>query len=156
MAKGNGIIVSADPKGRFEEIIITDTSKPGTLMEVVPATEPVSGRFKMRCFQRGSDGQRTPICILLDDVLQGIPVGTAYVANTRAQVYYPLSGEEMNVLLLDVAGTGDTHAIGDFLIAKSGSGKFVVTTGTPQSEPFIVRETLAAPTADILCYVSRT
>ena len=57
------------------------------------------------------------------------------------------------MLLQDVAGTGDSHAIGDRFIVDNGTGKLIATTGTPESEPFILMETVAAPTADALAHV---
>jgi len=150
MAKGNKIVAAAEPLGRFLDVIVDGTPKPGTLMEITPATEPVNGRLHVRVFQRGTDGQRTPIMILCEDELQGVAATVAYVDGYYGRVYYPAMGEEINILLKDVAGTADTHAIGEFLIHDSGTGLFIATTGSPQSEPFELIETVTAPSADVL------
>ena len=45
MAKGNEIIVSSEPRGRFEECIVSGTPKPGTVIDIKPTVAAVSGRF---------------------------------------------------------------------------------------------------------------
>lgn len=150
MAKGNKIVVAAEPMGRFLDVIVDGTPKPGTMMELTPATEPVNGRPHIRVYQPGTDGDQRPVMILCEDELQGVANSVAYVDGYYGRVYFPAMGEEINVLLKDVTGTGDTHAIGELLIADTGTGKFIATTGSPESEPFMVIETLAAPTADAL------
>ena len=147
------IILDANPKGIFLPMIITGTPKPGTLMEFTPATEPVNGIYTGRVYQPGTNGKRRPLLILVEDQENGKRVTDAYVTGTLGKVYIPHPGEWLQILLQDVSGTGDAHAIGERLIAESGSGKFIATTGSPEVEPFIVMETVAAPTADTLALV---
>lgn len=161
MAKGNRIIVTADPKGVILDGIVSGTPKPGTMMELKAATEPVGGRYTYQAYQPGTDGNRRPVIILLEQDLLGSPTATGtYADGDRAKFYCPLPGEEMNVLLKNIGGTatgsGDSFAIGDLLIADTGTGKFIATTGSPESEPFQVLETVAEITADTLCHVMAT
>lgn len=150
--RGTKIIASADPKGRFDEGIITDTSKPGTCMEMVPATALNGGRLSFRAVSRTA-GSKGPICVLLEDDLQGKLATDAYVANTRGRLYWPLPGEEMNMLVEDVAGTGDTIAVG-LLLGINNNGK-LKRDSSYASLPFQTMEATTAPTADqlVLCKV---
>lgn len=138
----NVIVVSAAPAGRFLEGIISGTPKPGTLMQVKAGVEPVNGRHTWEAFS-GGDGEQTLVAILREDELQGKDCETAYVSGTRGFLYCPIPGDE---LLVRVAapgtGTGDNFAIAAKLIADGATGHFVATTGTPESEPFIVGETV--------------
>lgn len=151
-ASDNKILLSADPKGRFVEGIISGTPKPGTCMQIKAATEPVNGRFTWEVYNRASDGDRYLVAVLLEDSLQGKTVSDAYVTGTYGRLYCPVPGDELNMLLQDVAGTGDDHAIGDLLIIDDGTGKLIATTGGPEAEPFIVAETKTDPTADHLTH----
>lgn len=145
----NVIVVTAAPAGRFLEGIIDGTPKPGTLMQIKAGVEPVNGRHTWEVFNGAADGEQTLIAILREDDLQGKTVDDAYVSGTRGFLYCPIPGDE---LLVRVAapgtGTGDSFAIGDKLIHDDGTGHFVATTGTPESEPFIVLETMSDVEAD--------
>ena len=68
----------------------------------------------------------------------------------------PAAGEEINVLVANIAGTSDSFAIGDLLMVNDGDGKLIATTGSPESEPFIVLETQSAITADTLIHCMYT
>ena len=157
MAKGNEIIVSAEPGGRFLEGIVSGTPKPGTVMQLKAATEPVNGRHTWEVFNGAADAERTLIAVLLPDSLQGDIATAAYVDGERCFLYVPIAGEELNMLVANIAGTSDTFAIGDRLIVDDGTGKLIATTGSPESEPFIVLETKAtALTADALVHCMYT
>jgi len=140
---GTQILVTGEPKGRFDEGIIVGTPKPGTVMEIVPATEPVGGRHSYQVATPGGDGQRTPVCVLLEDG-EGQSYDDAYVAGNRARVYYPAPGEDVNVrVTASGTATSDSQAIGDKYIVESGTGLLLATTGSPESEPFMCMETLS-------------
>jgi hypothetical protein len=153
MAKGNEIIVSANPQGKFLEGIVSGTPKPGTCMQIKAATEPVGGRYTWEVYNADADGNQRLIAVLLPDVLRGKLATDAYADGDRCFLYCPIAGEELNMLVADVGGTADTFAIGDILMVDDGTGKLVDTTGTPESEAFICIETSAALTADklLLC-----
>ena len=148
MAYGSMIIVSSEPRGRFTEGIISGTPKPGTCMEIVPATEPVGGRFTYRVFS-GASGAAQPVIVLLPDLLQGKLATDAYVTGTRGFLYAPANGEELNMLVADIAGTADNHAIGDVLMIQTATGKLIIDSSGAR-KPFICLETATAPTADAL------
>lgn len=152
MAKGNNIVVSANPRGCFLEGVLTAVAaSPGIVMEFTTAAM-IGGRPTWQCFQRGTDGQNALLAILREDNEQGIPATSAYAASAHCFLYVPQCGEEINILVADVAGTGDIHTIGDYMIYTSGSGKFKTTTGSPNVEPFRLLETTAALTADTLIW----
>lgn len=166
MARGNEIIVSADPKGKFETIIVSGTPKPGTVMEFKHGTalgtgghwtfEPAGTTAASGVQGMAADGNRLPIAVLLNDPLQGRPVTTAYASGEIAQIYYPLAGEELNMIIENQSGTADDFAIGDKLIVDDGTGKLLISASTPESEPFICLETLTDLTADNLTWVKYT
>jgi hypothetical protein len=173
MAKGTKIIVSSEPHGTFEEGIINDTSSPGYLVERVTskAFQGNVGWFQAR--QTQSAGGVGPVCVLLEDQLQGkvgvkyvfgagtssggvtvagLPqVGDAYVANTRCRVYWPIAGEQLNLVLGDVAGTGDTVSQGA-LFGANNNGK-IIADSSYNDAPFQAMETLTALTADTPLWV---
>jgi hypothetical protein len=169
MARGNNIIVSGEPKGRFEEIIVAGTPKPGTIMATktvalsgtVFTMEPAGTTAASGSRGMAADGDNIPIAVLLGsaDHAAGPPGKTstdAYVDGERGAVYYPVNGETLNVLKLDVSGTADDLAIGDKLIVDDGTGKVLLSAGSPESEPFECLETVTDPTADVLIWVKFT
>lgn len=151
MARGNKIIVTADPNGKFDEGTITDTSKPGMFVEVVPGTAMTRGgrpSFRARSLAAGAIG---PVAILLEDDLQGFTADTAYVANKPCRVYWPEAGDQLNAVVGDVAGTADDVAIGDkFGINNAGK---LIANSSYASAPFQALETKTDPTADYRLWV---
>lgn len=158
MAKGNEIIVSANPRGVFHEGEIDGTPKPGTCMQIKAATEPVNGRFTWEVYNTSADGEQRLVAVLLQKYSQGRLATDAYTDGERGQVYCPVAGEELNVLIGDIAGTAATSdfAIGDLLMIDDGTGKVVDTTGTPEMESFILLETITDLTADYLAWCMYT
>lgn len=137
--KGTEIIVSSDPKGVFGECIISGTPKPGVLMEMTTAAL-ISGRPTMQVAQRAS-GAKGPVCILLPDRLQGQLHSTAYVTGARGFVYWPVAGEDLNLLLGDVAGTGcvEDTAVADLFGVETLTGKILANSAFG-SAPFQAME----------------
>lgn len=152
MAKGTNIIVSAQPKGVYVEGTMSGTPKPGTMMEQTSNAADGNERFTFQVYQPGTDGDRRLPLILLPDSAVGQLETTAYVTGANCFMYVPAVGEEMNILFGNAAGTGDDVAVGGLLIADTGTGKFIPTTGTPESEPFQAKEALVDPTADQLLW----
>lgn len=148
MAKGSLILINgSEPKGRFRSGIISGTPKPGQQMQIKAATEPVNGLFTFEAVDAASPNQ-TPF-ILLEDEQQGCTASTAYVSGTVCRVYTPLPGDELNLLFANVAGTGDTFAIGDKAVVNN-VGKFVEDTGTPYHKVTVEETVSTALTADTL------
>ena len=152
MAVGNNILLTVESQGVRKEGAISGTPKPGTVMQISAAVEPIGGRPQWEVFNPAADGDQRLIAVLLPDKGQGKTATDAYVSASRGFLYCPLPGDELNMLIADVAGTGDTHAIGDLLMVNDGDGLLIKTTGSPESECFIVMETMAALTADTLVH----
>lgn len=135
MARGNAIILTADPKGVFDEGIINDTSKPGTFMEIVPATGPTSGRFTWRA-RSAANGAKGPVVILLNNWEEGQLATSAYTSGDRCKLYWPLPGDDLNALVAESSGTGTSgeNAIGDRL-AINTSG-MLMAGGSLATQPF--------------------
>ena len=148
---GSLIIVSSETGGKFLEGTITDTSKPGTCMEIVPATTPIQGHHSYRACSRTA-GLKGPIAVLLEDDLQGVVASGAYVAGTRGRLYMPLAGDDLNMLVGDIAGTSDTIAIGDgFGVLNTGK---LHPDSSYASVPFQAQEAYtSALLADTLVWV---
>lgn len=170
MAFGNRIIVTPEPKGRFEEFLVSGTPKPGQWMGIKPGVAAVGGstsaigRFTYEpagvtaaAGSRGmaASGDRIAVCILLgfqDSVAcpPGFQVSDAYVDGQRGAGYWAQNGDLLNCLFKNVAGTADDVAVGDKMIIDDGTGKVSVSTGAVESEPLEAREALIDPTADAL------
>jgi len=157
MAKGTEIIVTANPRGVKAEGFVSGTPKPGTCMQVKAATEPVGGRHTWEVFNADADGNRRIIAILLPKRLEGGLETAAYVDGDRCYLYFPLPGDMLNMLVANISGTSDTFGIGDLLMVDDGTGKLIASTGSPESEPFVMMETVStALTADTLEWVMFT
>lgn len=152
MARGNCIIVSSNPRGVFMEgyIAAGQTPMPGTIMQIQAATALRGGRHTFEIYNADADGGRPkgPFYLLREDPYQGKRITDAYAAGDRCFLYTPLPGEEFNLLLLDITGTGDDHAVGEMLIVDDTTGKFIATTGTPETEVAQLLETVTDPAAD--------
>jgi hypothetical protein len=155
MAHGKGIVVASNPRGIFLEGIISGTPKPGTMMQVQAGTDPVAGRFTYEVYNPSADGDPRPVIVLLPDANQGGLETAAYVSGTRGFLYVPFTGEEINMLVKDLVGTGDTHAIGDRLKGEHGSGKLIAEATSANNAPFTLLEKSAALTADTLLMCMR-
>lgn len=163
MARGNSIIVSApeSPRGVFDEGYIGagNTPKPGTVMQRDLSVALRGGRFTYVVYNADADGGRPKgaLKILLPDRFNGNRTElSAYAAGDRCFLYTPLAGEELNMILGDVAGTADDHPIGEMLIVDDTTGKLVATTGSPETECFQLLEAVTDPVADQLVWVEYT
>lgn len=152
MAKNSTIVLSAEPKGKFVEGTVFGTPKPGTLMQLKAGILPSGGRFTYEPFAPGTDGKKGEILVLREDDEQGKTMTDAYVTGTRCFMYAPLPGDELNLLLGEVAGTGNTYAIGDRLIANATAGYLIPETGSPQDTVAICNEVVTQVTASHLTW----
>jgi hypothetical protein len=155
MARGNSIVVTSNPRGVFMEGIIGAglTPKPGTIMQIQIATALKGGRHTWELYAPGTSGAKPkgPLIVLREDPYQGKTVSDAYAAGDRAFGYSPIAGEELNLLLEDIAGTADDHLLGEIVIPKTATGKLIATTGTP-SVTFLLKEAVTDPVADTLVW----
>lgn len=145
MSRGNSIILSSNPKGQFVEGTIdsaVSTAKPGHAVQIKAATEFVGGRPFFQLAAPGTDGEDIVHMILIEDNLQGFTMTSTFAAGTRARAYVPIAGEEMNIRVGEVAGTGNTFAIGDQFMINASGGYYIPATGSPpQSVAFVCMET---------------
>ena len=153
MALGAGIILASNPRGVFDEGYVNAALKPGTVVQVdVSEGLGNDGRPDWEAYDAAADGDQRLIAVLLADELKGKLAIDAYVSGDRCFVYMPVAGEHINMLVLNLAGTADDHAFGDILIVNDGDGKLIATTGSPESEPFILFEAITDPVADTLAH----
>jgi hypothetical protein len=154
MARGNNIIVSSAPAGRFEEGIIATAEKPGTIMQRDASVALKSGRHTYIVATPGANGEQPKgaYWVLLPNSLIGSAADVAYAAGDRGFLYSPQPGDELNLLMANVAGTADDHALGEKMMVESGTGKLIATTGSPEVEIFQLLEAVTDPTADQLVW----
>lgn len=146
--RGTNIInMSCDPRGRYLEGIIDDTSKPGTCMQITPGSMLNNGRHHWEHYQAGADADPMIVAVLLDDPLQGFPVGTAYVSGSRCFLYVPLPGDELNMLVLGQQGTGsaDAFTVGERLTRANASGKLIKQATAANAAEFVCLEHIDLP-----------
>lgn len=172
MAKGNEIVVTPGPqgpRGRFFEGIVSGTPKPGTMMQLKAATEPINGAFTYEIVNRTISGQRGPTIVLLPDSFQGKLATAAYADGDRGFFYMPANGDELNML---ITADNGALAIGDQLMVQDDTGLLLKATALvsdyatpgldteaelivainllknrPQVAPFTVMETTTDPSA---------
>jgi hypothetical protein len=89
---------------------------------------------------------------LREDDLQGRTSSDAYAAGERCFLFTPRAGDELNLLVANLSGTADDHAVGEMLIVDDGTGLLIATTGTPETEVAILLEAITDPTADTLAW----
>lgn len=163
MARGNTIIVSApeSPRGVLMEgyIATGETPKPGTILQRDPTVALRGGRATYKLYNRDADGNHPQgaFWVLLEDRFRGErTVSSAYAAGDRCFLYCPMQGEELNLLVANLAGTADDHPAGEILMVDDGTGMLVATTGTPETEVAMLLEAITDPTADTLAWVEWT
>jgi hypothetical protein len=134
MARGNEIIVTANPRGIFLWVYIGAglTPKPGTVVQFDPTVALKGGNHTVTLYDRSVDGDRTagPLVVLINDGMISRLTSTAYTAGEFAPAYIPMAGEELNMLVLDISGTGDDHTAGELLMIDDGTGKLVASTSS--------------------------
>lgn len=156
MSRGNEIIVSANPRGVFMEgfVGVGVTVLPGQVMQLDATVAVQGGRHTFKLYSPGTNGKRPvgPIYIVRANDLLGKDNTVAYAAGDRVYLYTPIAGEEFNMVVADVAGTADSHAAGENLMLQTGTGKLLATTGTPESNPFLLLEAITQPAGDTLAW----
>lgn len=159
MSVGNRIIMTPDRCFKVEGYIATgETPVPGQIVQRQYATALKGNRFTWELYNVAADGARPtgPLILLTEDNLQGRLATTAYAAGDHAFGVILLPGCEFNGLLANISGTGDDHTKGEVLIIDDTTGKFIATTGSPETEPAVLNETVTDPTADALYWMTWT
>lgn len=157
MARGNRIVVNPDAKGMYEWGYIAAGSTvlvPGTVWQRDPTVALKAGKHTYKVYQPGADGEN-PLggyWVLTEDLYTGRDAATAYAAGDLVKFYSPRMGDELNLVVLNLAGTADDHALGEKMMLDHGTGKLIVTTGTPEDEVAELLEAITDPTADTLAW----
>jgi len=161
MAHGNKIVISSPPRGRFIEGVYEGTSKPGTFVQIKAATAFTGGGYGEPHFvdaAPGTDGKDILLAVLCEDNLQGFDINTAYPGvqsngqYPKCKVYCPVHGDELNLRVGEVAGTGNTFAIGDRFEINATAGYLIPESGSPQATIAVCMEALTQQAADSLVW----
>lgn len=155
MARGNRIVVNPDAKGQYQWGYLTTAEKPGTVHQRDASVALKAGKHTYKVYQPGADGENPlgSYWVLCENLHEGRDANTAYAAGDFAKFYCPLPGDELNLLLANLAGTADDHPLGEKMMLDHGTGKLIVTTGTPEDEVAQLLEAVTDPTADQLVWV---
>jgi hypothetical protein len=157
MARGAKIIVTADWKGLERQGYIADGSTvllPGTIWQRDASVALRHGEATYKIYQPGADGEN-PLggyWVLLENIYLGRPPTEAWAAGDFARFYSPRNGEELNLVVANLAGTADDHALGAKLMVDHTTGKLIATTGSPEDEVAELLEAIVDPTADTLAW----
>lgn len=154
---GNVILLTPQRATREEGFIAAgETPKPGTVMQRQQATALVGNRYTYEIYNADADGGRPkgPWFILDMDMYLGKTATDAYAAGARCILFCPHQHCEFNGLVANIAGTGDDHVKGEMLIVDDTTGKFIATTGSPETEVAQLNETITDPTADTLAWMT--
>lgn len=143
MKGSNKILLNTDAKGRRQSCIISGTPKPGTHMEIVPATDENGSGLHTYRAQSRADGTAGQLVVLLEDEEQGKTVSDAYVSGAVGKLYWPLPGDEFNLLMRDQPGTGTAGIdnVGD-LLAIDGATGMLQAAGSATQKPYQLLENL--------------
>lgn len=128
MALGNEIILTPEPRGRRVEGIIEGGLYPGTVVMVkAGSTRDAGGRLPFVAWNKSAQNVPGLVAILDYDKFQGQTADDAIPDGKRGFVYYPLAGDELNMLVQDQSGTGATSdfSVGDTLVAEDGTGLLI-------------------------------
>jgi hypothetical protein len=168
--RGVEIVVNSEPKGKFSEGQYEGnlTCVPGQILQA-DYSNLVGNEPSYKLYIPGSNGAKPigPYFVALVANLWGrMPTvlpnpasyssstvsypGTAYNPGDRIFTYCPLNGDELNLLIADGPGTGNSYTAGTQFMAQNGTGKLITATGSPASDPFTLLENLSALTADTL------
>lgn len=159
MSLGNQVCCSVMPQGRFRYFVGDGTPTPGCVLQFKAAVEPVAGQFQCEVYNRSFSGDfpQGPLLVCLEDELQGKVRTDAYADGDQVKTIVPLAGEEYNMLVANLTGSGsgtlDDVAIGGLWVPEDGTGKLIDAASfggslAPVIKPFMSMETLASLAAD--------
>jgi hypothetical protein len=152
--RGNTTIVSTEPKGQYDEGYVKtgETHYPGMIVQKDFSVALRGGRHTFKIYDRAADGDQPAgaFWVVTDKVnrFQGKRMTDSIAAGERIEVYAPLSGDELNLLIANLAGTADDHSVGEILMVDDGTGKLIATTGSPETEVAVLKEAITDPVAD--------
>jgi hypothetical protein len=155
---GSSILLSSPPKGVRKGGIAGVAMYPGTVVQVKLGVALSGGLHTFIPYTPGADGDPSTIAVVLDDPGQGMIPTTQLPSGQVIVVYFPLPGEELNVLCAGEAGTGSANVftVGTRFIVQNSTGKLIVEATPTVSAPFTCLEkTTEVPDVDTLVYVMR-
>lgn len=154
MARGSRIVVNADAKGQYDWVHLATAEYPGTILQLDPSVALSAGKHTAVPYNRDADGDRPkgPLMVIVEDLYNGRAATAAVEAGALCKVYIPLPGDEINLLYMNVSGTADDVELGDIMTVDDGTGKVIVTTGSPEIEVAVALEAIVDPTADQLLW----
>lgn len=137
--RGKEILVNGEfGKGRYEALYNGTGGDlyPGTIVQK-DTTALKGGQHTAVKYDRGADGDLPAggFCVVLNTM--GAMVGRTnedpIPSGEIFQGYFPLTGDELNLLWGDVSGTGTSDVIeeGTLGMVDDGTGEIVAVTGTP-------------------------
>lgn len=144
-ARTNQVIISSELRGQLGWGYLNAAMTPGICLQLIDAFYQ-SNQHRWRKWNYAT-GERGLICVLLEDELRGRDLTIEWVSGSLARIYVPSAGEELNMLKSDESGTGDDVVETSRLIVEQGTGGLLLTTGSPESEPFMSIGALTDPTA---------
>lgn len=156
---GNEIVVSELARGRREEGIINGGLKPGTVIQVVSgSTLDAGNRLTWEAYNKTASGTPAKIAILDYNSDLGKTADDAIPTGTRGSIYYPMIGDDLNMLIQDQSGTGATSdfSVGDPLMVEDGTGLLIDGVLGTNECPFECQENVTDMTADTRLHVKFT
>lgn len=150
--RGKEILVNGEfGKGRYEALYNGTGGDlyPGTIVQKDFSVALKGGQFTAVKYNADASGGRPKggFCVVLNTM--GAMVGRTnedpIPSGEIFQGYFPLPGDELNLLWGDVSGTGTSDVIeaGTVGIVDDTTGEIVATTGSPETEVCIAKERVA-------------
>lgn len=161
MARGQCIFVStgqgSEPVETEGYVATGETFRPGMVVQRDPTVALKQGRHTYKIYNRDADGDQPAgaFWVVTEKLcgMRGEPMSTGtYAAGERVSLVAPLPGNELNLLISNIAGTGDDHTAGEILMVDDATGELVATTGSPETEVAQLLETITDPVADTLAW----
>lgn len=158
MARGNEIIVTSNPRGVITEGFVKSgqTFYPGMAVVLDPSVALRSGNHTFKYAAPTAGQFLGPIGIVMNlQTLIGRTNDKSIAAGEKCQVYFPLLGEQVNILVKDDSGSStEDHALGQPMIPDS-TGKFV-DVGAGANGSFTLLEAITNQTEDLLTWAIYT
>jgi len=158
MARGSRTVVTEPAGGiKTEGYVKTgQTFYPGMGVIKDASVDLIGGRHTYKIYDESADGDHPTggIFIVTEEMnaLTGGAPTASYAAGTKVSLYSPRMGEELNLLIKNLSGTADDHTKGEKLILDTGTGMFIATTGSPETEMAELLESITDPVADTVAW----
>jgi hypothetical protein len=153
MARGSKIVLEGAPRGKRVEGVASGVLYPGMLVEVTTGTLR-GGRHTW--VKKSGDGVRGMVAVIEEDAKNGRDALTAYASGDVIPIYFPVNGEEFNLLKVDISGTGsptEDLTVGESLKIVEGKLASSDTPPVPEVKPFIAMEAVVDQAGDTLVWV---